>query len=93
MIPIHGRHTLCDHMVDIHCVTTLLSVGKACVHVQRSLLWTHCKSVNREMILGAGGAGADLIRETLKESEAAGLEESKQSHHELPVGGPPPPLP
>lgn len=45
------------------------------------------------MILGAGGAEADLIRETLKESEAAGLEESKQPHHELPVGGLPPPLP
>lgn len=43
------------------------------------------------MILGAGGAEADLIRETLKESEAAGLEESKQPHHELPVGGLPPP--
>lgn len=45
------------------------------------------------MILGAGAAGADLIRETLKESEAAGLEESKQPHHELPVGGLPPHFP
>ena len=43
------------------------------------------------MILGAGRAGADLIREPLKGSEAAGLEESKQPHHEVPVGGPPPP--
>ena len=82
MIPIHGRHTLCDPL--------LLSVGKTCIHVQRSLLWTRCKSVNREMILGAGRAGADLIREPLKGSEAAGLEESKQPHHEVPVGGPPP---
>ena len=43
------------------------------------------------MILGAGGVGADLISEPLKVSEAVGLEESKQPHHELPVGGPPPP--